>query len=137
MANALFDAGRNAFARGDILWKATGGSTIKVVLIDTGAYTVNLSTHANLSDVAAGARIVTATLTLIDPSAGVCDASDVNFGNVSGAQSEALIIYKDTGVEATSTLIAYIDTATGLPVTPSGGPILITWDSGANKIFKL
>ncbi len=137
MANALYDSGRNAFARGDILWKAAGGSTIKVILVDTALYTVNLSTHANLSDVAAGARVATATLTLIDPTAGVCDANDVNYGNVTGASAEALVIYKDTGVEATSTLIAYIDTATGLPVTPGGGPISITWDNGANKIFKL
>jgi hypothetical protein len=34
-------------------------------------------------------------------------------------------------------LIAYIDTATGLPVTPGGGDIDITWDNGSNKIFKL
>lgn len=137
MANALYDRGRNRFARGEILWRATGGDTIKVILVDTALYTVNLSTHEFISDVASGARVATATLTLIDPTAGVCDANDVNFGNVSGASAEALVIYKDTGVEATSPLIAYIDTATGLPVTPSGGPILITWDNGANKIFKI
>ena len=33
------------------------------------------------------------------------------------------MIYKDTGSEATSPLIAYIDTATGLPITPNGGDI--------------
>ncbi len=137
MANALYDAGRNAFARGDIVWKASGGSTIKAVLVDAADYTVNLSTHDNLDDVAAGARVGTATLTLIDPSAGVCDAADTTFTSVTGDQSEALVIYKDTGVESTSTLIAYIDTATGLPITPGGGNIVVTWDNGANKIFKL
>ena len=34
-------------------------------------------------------------------------------------------------------LIAYIDTATGLDVTPNGSDITITWDSGASKIFSL
>ena len=34
-------------------------------------------------------------------------------------------------------LVAYIDGATGLPVTPNTGDIGIAWDSGANKIFKL
>ena len=34
-------------------------------------------------------------------------------------------------------LIAKIDTGTGLPVTPNGGPLTGVWDSGANKIFKL
>ena len=56
---------------------------------------------------------------------------------MTGDPSEALLIYKDTGTEATSPLIAYIDTATGLPVTPNGGNITVTWDNGTNKIFKL
>jgi len=34
-------------------------------------------------------------------------------------------------------LIAFIDTATNLPVTPNGGDIIVAWDNGANKIFKL
>lgn len=33
--------------------------------------------------------------------------------------------------------IAYIDTGTGLPVTPNGSDITVTWDSGASKIFAL
>jgi hypothetical protein len=56
---------------------------------------------------------------------------------VSGASVEAIAIYQDTGNEATSRLIAYIDTATGLPVTPNGGDINLNWDTGVNKIFKL
>jgi len=51
--------------------------------------------------------------------------------------SESLDIYQHTGVDATSRLIANIDSATGLPFTPNGGDATITWDSGANKIFKL
>jgi hypothetical protein len=48
------------------------------------------------------------------------------------------VIYNNTpGTEATKDLIAYIDVATGLPFTPSGGDITVQWDSGANRIFKL
>ena len=137
MANALYDSGRNAFARGDILWKASGGSTIKAVLVDAADYTVNLTTHDNLDDIPSGARVATGTLALSDPSAGICDASDLTFTSVTGDPSEAIILYKDTGVESTSTLIAYIDSATGLPVTPNGGNISVAWDNGTNKIFKL
>ena len=61
----------------------------------------------------------------------------MTFTDVTGASIEAIIIYSDTGTEATSPLIAYIDTATGLPITPNGGDIIVTWDNGANKIFKL
>ncbi len=134
MANALYDSGRNAFLTGDIDWVA---DTIKVVLVDAADYTVNLSTHDFLDDVAAGARVATATLASKTATAGVADAADTTFPTVSGDVSEALVIYKDSGVEATSQLIAYIDTATGLAVTPNGGDIVVQWDSGANKIFKL
>ena len=46
-------------------------------------------------------------------------------------------VYQYTGVDATARLIAYIDSATGLPFLPSGGNVAIQWDNGANKIFKL
>ena len=42
MANALYDLGREAFLDGDLDWAA---NNIKVLLIDTGAYTVNLATN--------------------------------------------------------------------------------------------
>ncbi|AKC41226.1 TPA_asm: hypothetical protein PROPHIMCPROF_73 [Mycobacterium phage McProf] len=135
MANALYDKGREAFATGGINWT---GDTIKVVLVDTGAYTVNLATHQFLSDIPAGARIATSSaLGSKTATAGVCDAADVTHPAVAGASIEAAVIIKDTGSAATSPLIAYIDTATGLPVTPNGGDINVVWDNGANKIFKL
>ena len=135
MANALYDAGREAFLDGTISWSS---DNIKVVLVDAADYTVNLATHTALSDSPAAGRVATsANLTSKTVTAGVADAADVTLSAVSGDQSEALVIYKDTGVESTSTLIAYIDTATNLPVTPNGGDITIQWDSGANKIFKL
>jgi type IV secretory pathway VirB2 component (pilin) len=68
---------------------------------------------------------------------GVADAADITFTAVTGDVSEALVIYKDTGVAATSPLLAFIDTATGLPVTPNGGNINVVFDNGTNKIFKL
>lgn len=135
MANALYDKGRQKFAEAGIDWLT---ATIKCVLVDAADYAVNLATHEFLSDVPAGARVGTAqTLTGKTTTSGVCDADDATFPLVTGDQSEAIVIWKDTGVEATSPLIAYIDTATGLPVTPSGGDIIVSWDNGANKIFKL
>jgi hypothetical protein len=67
---------------------------------------------------------------------GVFDGSDVTFSTVVGNSIEAIVIYIDTGSSATSPLVAYIDTSvTGLPVTPNGGDILITWN--ASGIFAL
>ncbi|HXJ56501.1 MAG TPA: hypothetical protein VNU68_07560 [Verrucomicrobiae bacterium] len=135
MANALYDKGRQAFLDGDIDWSA---DNIKVVLVDAADYTVNLTTDQYLSDVPSGGRVATSSnLGSKTSTAGVADAADVTLTAVTGDPSEALVIYKDTGVASTSPLIAYIDTATGLPVTPNGGDITIQWDSGANKIFKL
>jgi hypothetical protein len=135
MANALFDKARQRFLEGQFNWNT---DTIKAVLVDTGTYTANLSAHEYLADVGAGARISTSgAFTGKSTTGGAADANDVTFTTVTGASIEAIIIYKDTGVDATSPLIAYIDTATGLPITPNGGDIIVTWDNGANKIFKL
>jgi hypothetical protein len=135
MPNALYDTGRNAFLLGDIAWDT---ADIRGVLIDTALYTVDLANHDFLNDIPVGARVGTATaLAGRTGVAGVADANDLTFNNVSGATVEAMAIYLHTGTESTSQLIAYIDTATGLPVTPGGGDIVILWDNGTNKIFKL
>jgi len=67
---------------------------------------------------------------------GVFDGDNVTYTAVTGNSVEALIIYIDTGDSATSRLVAYIDTGvTGLPVTPNGGDITVTWN--ASGIFAL
>ena len=135
MANALFDKARQRFLEGQFNWNT---DTIKAVLVDTGTYTVNLSAHEFLSDIGSGARItVSGAFTGKVTTGGAADANDVTFTSVTGASIEAIVLYKDTGTDATSPLIAFIDTATGLPITPNGGDIIVTWDNGANKIFKL
>lgn len=135
MANALYDKGREGFLGGEIDWE---GDVIRAVLIDAGDYTVNLATHQFLSDIPPAARVaVSAGLAGKTAVNGVADANDLTFPAVSGDPAEALVIFQDTGTEGTSRLIAYIDTATGLPVTPNGGDISVAWDDRANKIFKL
>jgi hypothetical protein len=135
MATALYDKGREGFLDGSIDWDT---HDIRVVLVDAADYTVNLSTHDNLDDIPSAARVATSgPLSGRTVTNGVADANDVTFSAVTGDVSEALVIYKHTGTESTSRLIAYIDNATGLPVTPTGGDITVSWDNGANKIFKL
>lgn len=135
MANALYDKGRQAYLEGSFNWLT---DSIKACLVSTASYTVNLSTHQYLSDISSGAIIATsAAFTGKTSTGGAADANDVTFSAVSGAAVGAIVLYKDTGTSSTSPLIAYIDTATGLPITPNGGDIIVTWDNGANKIFKL
>lgn len=135
MANALFDSGREGFLAGNLDWDA---DTIKDILVDHGTDTPAPTTDDNLDDILAGARVATSgAFTSKTTTDGVADAADVTHSAVSGATIESIVIYKDSGVESTSTLIAFIDTATGLPATPNGGDITVQWDSGSNKIFKL
>ena len=135
MANTLFDAARQRFLEGQFNWLT---DTIKVILVDTGAYTPQTAIHQYLADITLSARIAgPVTLTSKATTGGAADGADVTFTSVSGPTIEAIVIYRDTGTEATSPLIAYIDTATGLPITPNGGDIIVTWDNGANKIFKV
>lgn len=135
MANTLYDFARQRFLEAQINWMT---DTIKVILVDNAAYTPQTTIHQYLSDIPTSARIAgPVTLTGKATTGGAADATDVTFTSVTGASIESIIIYSDSGSEATSPLIAYIDTATGLPITPNGGDIIVTWDNGTNKIFKV
>lgn len=134
MANGMYVKGIEALMQAGINLVS---DTIKVTLVDAADYTVDLAAHDFINDVAAGARVATATLASKSVTGGAFDAADVTFPTVTGDPSEALVIWKDTGVESTSPVIMYIDTATGLGVTPNGGDITVTWDNGTNKIFKI
>jgi len=135
MANTLFDKARQRFLEAQINWMT---DTIKCILVDTGAYTPQTAVHEFLSDIPTSARIAgPVTLTAKATTGGAADAADCTFTSVSGASIEAIILYSDTGTESTSPLIAYIDTATGLPITPNGGDIIVTWDKIFNEINDL
>lgn len=134
MANGLYVKGIESLMKGEI---DLVNDTIKCTLVDAADYTVDLANHDFINDVAAGARVATAALASKAVTGGAFDAADVTFPAVTGDPSEALVIWRDTGTESTSQLIMYIDTATGLGVTPNGGDITVTWDNGTNKIFKI
>lgn len=131
MANAAYVRGLGQVVDNTFKWTA---DTIKCVMVDTALYTVDLQNHDFLDDIPAGARVATATLAgKTSAQAGgfwALDASDTTFTAVSGASVEALVLYKDSGLEGTSPLLLYIDTGTGLPVTPNGADIIVQWPVG-------
>jgi hypothetical protein len=142
MANALFDPGREGFLAGEIDWDT---ATIKAVLVRS--YTFSAA-HKFVSDATtAGASIVStsAAMTSKTVTGGIADAADVIFTAVTaGAAITSILVYQSSAVTggadvaaSAQRLIAYLDTATGLPVTPNGGDITIQWDNTTNKIFKL
>lgn len=136
MSNFAYDNARELFATAGLNWNS---DTIKVMLVSS-AYAASASdVYLNVVTNANPPRI-TSAMTLGSKSAtgGACDGGDVTFSAVGGATAaKAILMWKDTGVESTSPLIVYIDTATGLPITPNGGDIIITWDNGTNKIFRV
>lgn len=109
-----------------------------VALVDTGTYTYN-ATHQYYSSlsgiVGTDQRITSPTVGSIGE--GVFDGADVLFSAVSGASVEALVFYRhNSGANTTWRLVLYIDTgATGLPVTPNGGDIAVTFN--ASGIFQI
>lgn len=187
----------------------TGGNAVGNG-VGAGGYCVNLgrSTSGDFFDdfdaALVGTKVNLTSPTIVN---GVADAADVTFTSVTGNSVEAVAIIRDTGVNATSEMVALITgkqivvanttlsagttllvepikygipngttiafstgqsatltalgtagdraltvssttvtaggrglapaTGSGLPVTPNGGNIVVTWDNGANRIFKL
>lgn len=131
MASGLYNKGREAFLAGDIDFD---NDTINAVAVDVADYLVDLTTDNALNDVPAGSRISTTTLANTTVTDGVADCSDIVFTAVTGDDIGALVIYRDSGTESTSALIAYIEAG---PVAPNGTDITFVVDSGPNKLFKL
>lgn len=132
MASALYDRGREGFLDGSIDWDT---DDIREIYIDSADYTFSAA-HDFLDDVAGAARVhVSGSLSGKTVTNGVADATDTVHSGVTGDQFEAIILYKHTGVDATSRLICFIDGFAA--TTPNGGAITTVYDNGANKIFKL
>lgn len=134
MANALYPLWKQQLLQFTANNNLSAG-TVKVALIDTGTYTYSAAhqfwTSASAASIGTPQTIGSKTFTN-----GTFDGADVTFTAVTGSSVEALIIWIDTGTAGTSPLVAYIDTSvTGLPVTPNGGDITITWN--ASGIFTL
>jgi len=106
----------------------------KIIAIEDLLYTFDQN-HEFLSDVIAGARIATTALagdTFGTPE-GWFDATDVVFtAPTADKKVVALIIYDDSGVEATSPLLLFIDEANILPITTETSKDLeIEWQGTA------
>lgn len=141
MASVVYPKAKEALLQGSI---NLSSATVKAILVDTADYTYNAA-HDFFDDIttagrvgASGATTRASGVTLGSKTFtnGVFDAADAVLTAVTGDPCEAIVIYIDDGsADATSRLIAYIDTATGLPVTPNGADITITWN--ASGIFAL
>lgn len=127
MANFVYPKGLEFYPFPNILT-----DDIKVLL--TRGYTAVAATDRYLSVIPGGAQVAsTANLATKTFALGVFACASTTFGVVAaGAACQALVLYHDTGVAATSELLCYIDAGyTGLPVTPDGiNSITVTWPAG-------
>jgi hypothetical protein len=133
MPNAIYPKYKEALLQSSANSSLTG--TVRVALVDTGVYTYNAAHEflTSLTGVVGTAQTIGATKSYTN---GVFDGGDVTYTAVTGNSAEALVLYIDTGTAGTSRLVAFIDTGvTGLPVTPNGGDITVTWN--ASGIFAL
>jgi hypothetical protein len=137
MANALFASYRNLVLGAGLNLSSL---TIKAMFVDHADDTPVAATDDFINDIASAARVpaiascpTLGTKTAGTVATGVFDAADTTFTALTGDASESLILFEDSGSEATSDLIAFWDTATGLPLTPNGGDVVVTWN--ASGIF--
>jgi hypothetical protein len=133
MANVIYPLYKQSLLAGDTNISLTTGN-VKLALVDSASYTYSAS-HQFFSDLS-GVIASSANLGTKSVTNGLFDAADSTFTGVSGAQSEFVIIYIDTGVTTTSRLVFFIDSSvTGLPITPNGGNITFAFNAGG--IFQL
>jgi hypothetical protein len=133
MASALYDPGREGILD-DTIQMSTDDIRVMLVL---SSYTFSAA-HKFVADLGAVDNGRSAALGTKSFTSGVFDAADTTLTATAATASKAIVVFKHTGSDATARLIAYVDTATGLPFTPAAGQTVnVAFDAGANKIFKL
>ena len=138
MANALYPKWKEAIiqASADSALNGSGTTGVYAALVDTGTYTYSAAHqyYSDLSGIVGTPVEIGATKSY---TSGVFDGADVTWTSVSGNSAEAIVLYvKNAGANTTWRLVAFIDTnVTGLPVTPNGGNITVTWT--ASGLFGL
>ena len=108
-------------------------------MLVSAAYTLDPTNHVYFTDITPSS-VLTGRVTLTSKTtvAGAANAANITFSAVAaGLNVAAIVLFKSTGTDATSPLIAYLGNATGLPITGNGGDIIVVWDSGTNKIFRV
>jgi hypothetical protein len=135
--NRLADYGREGFLGGDLAWDT---DEFRVVLCD--ADYVFDAAHDHLDDIPAGGRVATSgALTGKTIASGIADANDVTFVALpAGSTVTHLWVYRHTGVEGTSRLVAYYDTrsdGSAVNVPTNGGDVVVQWSNLTNRMFKL
>ena len=136
MANLIYGKAKEALFNCQI---NVSSQSLGILLVDS-TYTLSQNTHQFVSDISSSAiKGRSTSLQNVQSTLGVLDADDITIVNYPGDAFKAVILYVDTGSDATSRLIAYIDTATGIPFAGINTELNITivWSNDSTKIISL
>jgi hypothetical protein len=132
MANKIYPKWKEAIQQ-HTAGSALNGSTttgLFAALIDLADYTYSDSHefYSSISAAIVGTPMEISSKTFTN---GVLDGADITFSAVTGDPCEAIVLFvKNAGANTTWRLVEFIDTGvTGLPVTPNGGDIGVTWNA--------
>jgi hypothetical protein len=135
----------------DVTFTAVTGNACQAIAIFKDSGTPTTSPMVTWID---GRQIVTCAATTASSATtlpverlrgGIPNGTVLAFSNGASATLSALASAGDRTLTVTSTAATITAgnradapvTAAGLPVTPNGGNIVVTWDSGVNRIFQL
>jgi hypothetical protein len=142
MSSFIYDLALQGFLEGSF---DLATADVKVALVQISGsgtpYTADQSTDQFLSIVPSGA-IASKSPQLTSPTVanGIFGAANTVFSTVTFSQPVgALVVYIDSGTPSTSPLIAYLDATnySGLPFTPSGTNVTLSFSPTGNLIFSL
>ena len=89
--------------------------------------------HEFVSDLTSGSIIArSTTLTGVTITAGVVTANNIVVSSVAGSAFTHIVLYKDTGTDSSSVLIAIFDVAS---FTPTGANVSVVWN--ASGLFSI
>lgn len=135
MSNAFYEKSLDGFAIGEFNWQT---DPVDLYLVRTDVYTVDLANDEFVGDIPPAARPdLPSSLSAKSVSGGgIADAADTPFTNNDPNEKGAVVLATGSGATSPNRLIAYIDTAPGLPTEVGfGGTLIVQWD--AQGIFKL
>lgn len=131
MAKRLYTSAANGLDSGDFSW--TTGTWKVSIVSDAYVFSAAHDFHNDLSGIIATQAITGRTKT-----AGVWDADDPTFPSVAaGSTIAGAVLWKDSGVSATSPLLMFDDVLIGVPLMTDGGDIMLTWSDGTAKILTI
>lgn len=118
------------------LWEAQFNWTVdtfKVALLSsTYVYNSSHEFYTSLSGVVGTPQTITGKTNVL----GVLDALDTLFAALTGSQVTQAVVYKDTGVAATSPLLFHLNSGNNLPITPDGTDLNWKWSEEVAKIAR-